>query len=895
MPKNISFVAKEDLCAGCGICMNICPSQCISININKNKGIFYPKLDEQKCNLCGFCLKVCPGINSDFSQDIPEHWLSLPSHPYVGHYSSIYLGFSKNQEIQFNGASGGMVTAFLLYLLENNFIDGAVVTRMCESDPLKAEPFIAKTRQELIEAQKSKYCPVSLGNILKELENYHGRYALVGLPCHISGIRKLLKYKKALLNKISFLIGLFCSRTPSFNATLHLLMKKGISLNEVLSLQYRGYGHPGFMTVQLKNGEIIKIPHLDYDYWGYMFYKFFIPPRCYLCPDKLAFQADISMGDNWSHLLKQPKGSSTIVVREPLCGSILQKMKKDNLITLEEIDLNVLITSQDLDNKCNIPPRVKLWRFTGGLAPDYGKLELMRRDNTFADVLNALPQFIMFSLSKKQRNYTVLRVTSRIFWTIDKVKKLSGKLFNEFYILLNSLIPAKSNTCLKKARYKVIMIGGFGCHDIGDEAMPHADRLNFKKKLGEELEIVMFSPYPEYTRQFHNEYAVKDLNELSPSFAPGIKSKLVTFRAFMRSILFILGAYLQKHNLSLRLWSSGREAIHHIASCDLLFNVGGGNLNSLIPQELYKKGVTYLVARILDKPIIISGQTIGPFSRKIDKLFARFCLNKATMITFRDKEVSHKRLLSIGVSKPVMIDAADDAMTLPFIHRDDAENILKRETGKGWLRINSHLKVAMNLKGSLKVFKRGGQVLSIKKEIELMAKIADRIIERFNAKVVFIPTDYCPDVDDREVHAKIISKMHNKEYAKSVEGEYDDITLKGLIGLFDLAIGARYHFCVFAASMYVPFLGIASGVYQQTKLKGLADLCQLPQCFISEDMEFTTIQEIWPKIEKFIEGREYIKKKLKEVIPVLEEKSLYGVKEAIRLLVSKTEKDQKSR
>jgi len=892
MTKNISYVPQNDLCTGCGICFSICPEQSISMQINDKKGIIYPEVDREKCASCGICLNVCPGIDADFNQDVPKSWLSLDYHQNTGYYSSIYLGYSNNKELQFNGASGGIVTAFLLYLLEENLIDGAVVTRMNDSNPLRGEPFIAKTKEEIIMAQKSKYCPVSLGKILKELENQSGNYAVVGLPCHINGIRKIQKHNKDLKDKISFLIGLFCSRTPTFNATLHLLRKKGIAPNKISFLEYRGQGHPGFMTIGLNCGKLIRIPHLDYDYWGYMFYKFFIPPRCFLCPDKLAANADIAMGDNWSHLLRHTSGSSTIVVREPSCRSIINTMEKKYLITLQEIDLYVLLKSQDLESKCRIAPRIKLWNFVGGSFPNYGNLEILK-ENTLINMLYTLPQFIRFLLTRRKINYVFFRAISRTFWTIDKalqiffrILAITRKFFAFFYkFFINSLIPIKLSPLVKKSKYKIVMIGGFGARDIGDEAMPHADRINLKKLLSNELDIVMFSPDPEYTQLFHGEQAIKDLNEVGQRPRGYSKAIILNLRATLCSLFFILATIAEKYGIHLRLWPSARNVLNELISCDLVFNVGGGNLNSVIPQELYKKGTLYLASYILGKPVILSGQTIGPFTNWCDKIFAKFCLNKVHMITFRDKEVSHNRLKEIGVSRPTTLDAADDAMTIPSISKRVAENILISEAGEEWGKIDAKLTVALNLKGSLKIFSKIGKCKGLHKEVQLMAKIADVIIELFKSKVIFVPTDYCPGVDDREVHSEIISKMHNKNFARSIDGEYDDSTLKGLLALFDLAIGARYHFCVFAASMHVPFLGIASGVYQQTKLKGLADLCGLPQCFINNDMESSTFQEVWPKIEKFINERKFIKQKLKEIVPVLEEKSTYGIKEAAKLLI----------
>jgi polysaccharide pyruvyl transferase WcaK-like protein len=167
-----------------------------------------------------------------------------------------------------------------------------------------------------------------------------------------------------------------------------------------------------------------------------------------------------------------------------------------------------------------------------------------------------------------------------------------------------------------------------------------------------------------------------------------------------------------------------------------------------------------------------------------------------------------------------------------------------------------------------------------------MAKLADGLVQVYGAKIFFLPTDYCQGVDDREGHRDIVSCMQFASNATCVEKEYDDTTLKGIIALADIAIGARYHFAVFAASSFVPFLGIASGVYQQTKLKGLADLCGLPQCFAPDDMEFATFEQIWPKVEKVVDDREFVVQRLLKRVPLLKQRSLMAVRAATELLCS---------
>jgi 2-oxoglutarate ferredoxin oxidoreductase subunit delta len=55
---------KEDLCKGCGICIERCPVNALeeSDRLNK-KGIRPPKLKENnECNFCRLCELLCPDL-----------------------------------------------------------------------------------------------------------------------------------------------------------------------------------------------------------------------------------------------------------------------------------------------------------------------------------------------------------------------------------------------------------------------------------------------------------------------------------------------------------------------------------------------------------------------------------------------------------------------------------------------------------------------------------------------------------------------------------------------------------------------------------------------------------------------------------------------------------------
>src|SRR5690606_7501043 len=113
--------------------------------------------------------------------------------------------------------------------------------------------FIARTREQIIEASNSKYCPIPMNTKIKEILSTPGRYAVVGLPCQIQGLRKAEVHNKLLKERIVLHLGLACNHMPSFNATEYLLNKMQVKKEEVLSLEYRSKAKPSEMIITLEN------------------------------------------------------------------------------------------------------------------------------------------------------------------------------------------------------------------------------------------------------------------------------------------------------------------------------------------------------------------------------------------------------------------------------------------------------------------------------------------------------------------------------------------------------------------------------------------------------------------------------------------------------------------
>ena len=373
---NVLRVVFDGLCTGCGTCTGICPKKAVKMVLNTKKGIFLPEVDEELCVDCGICYKVCPGEVVDFDSLNMEVFNQLPEDPFIGNYLDCYTGYSFDDDIRFNSSSGGLITQFLIFALEEGVVDGALVTRMSKEDPLMPEPFIARTRCEIIEASKSKYCPVPANIALQEILEApdNEKFAVVGLPCHIHGIRKAESINKKLKNKIKLHLGIICGTKKNFNATIYQLKRMNVPINNVKKISYRGEGWPGKFKVTLKNDQAILEDLISY-YDGE--FCSFIPWRCTTCSDHDCELSDISFGDAWIDEIKKAdnKGTSIIITRNTLTNNLLEKMQKMDLIWLDLTDKSKVAKSQGmyLSKKKKINSRFAIIKLFGKKLPVYNR------------------------------------------------------------------------------------------------------------------------------------------------------------------------------------------------------------------------------------------------------------------------------------------------------------------------------------------------------------------------------------------------------------------------------------------------------------------------------------------------------------------------------------------
>lgn len=342
MTNNINKTVNNNLCTGCGVCEDVCPTK--SIEITRINGLLRPILNEETClgDKCGRCLKVCSGIGINLSAISKEQFDSCKEDKYIGRYYSLYTGYSLDKDIRYHSASGGMVSQFLIYLLEKKIIDGAVVTGFSE-DNITPISYIARTKDEVLKAKGSKYCPVALNKVGNEIKKSDGKYVIVGLPCHIQGFRKRAKIDRPFREKVIGYFSIYCSSNRTYNAQDFLFKKYNVNKNNISYFAYRDNGCLGNMVIDQEKRRQ-EIPFIKY--YGAL-RSFFKPRRCLTCVDHYGELADVCFGDIHIKPYSEDKiGISSWIVRNPYFDGLFKEASKEGYIYMNELDAITLNESQ---------------------------------------------------------------------------------------------------------------------------------------------------------------------------------------------------------------------------------------------------------------------------------------------------------------------------------------------------------------------------------------------------------------------------------------------------------------------------------------------------------------------------------------------------------------------
>ncbi len=370
--RELRRIMRSELCNRCGTCVALSEGK---IAFEGREGKYRPAvLEELSEEEADRILRACAGKIFPFPEYRERIFPDAPCfHPYIGPYEILITGYSTDPEIRRNAGSGGILSSVLIYLLEQNRIDGAIVTTMSEDQPWLTKPVIARTRGEILDAAQSKYIITSVNEILAESRDFKGRLAYVGLPGQVQSIRKLQKMQDPAVANIRYVFGPFYGNTLYFSSVKSFLRSHGErDYRQIRKLWFRYGEWPGNMRVEMQNGRILQLKKFHANY----LIPFHILKNSLLCTDLSNEFSDLSGGDAWApEYEERGMGYSMVIARSREAREILEHMEKEGRLVLspctEQQAVSMHSHGYDFKKRGSFI-RIGLRRMFCRQVPDYG-------------------------------------------------------------------------------------------------------------------------------------------------------------------------------------------------------------------------------------------------------------------------------------------------------------------------------------------------------------------------------------------------------------------------------------------------------------------------------------------------------------------------------------------
>lgn len=340
--RTLARVSAGRLCAGCGACASIAPGKIVMQR--SQDGFLRPK---QRAALCvdeeQTLSAVCPGIG------VSKEASAGADDPFWGPVRAIEIGHAADAELRFNGASGGALSAMLMFLLRAKYVDEVLHVGPDPTRPTENRMFLSHTRESLVRNAASRYAPSSPLSVVSALLESESRFAFVGKPCDVAALRALARIDARVDERFPVMLSFFCAGTPSSNGAIKIARSLGIEKDRIAGFRYRGKGWPGETVVRSDDDRTGRMSYNDS--WGRIL-SGLVQPRCKICADGVGATADIVFADAW-HCdpagypdFAEADGQSLILARTNLGERLLVQAKLNAHIVSRRAALDQLAAMQ---------------------------------------------------------------------------------------------------------------------------------------------------------------------------------------------------------------------------------------------------------------------------------------------------------------------------------------------------------------------------------------------------------------------------------------------------------------------------------------------------------------------------------------------------------------------
>lgn len=329
-----SEVIDSGLCTGCSACVISCPHDVIGYE--HKEGGYKPfhledELGPDDCihgqKGCTSCTRACPRFR-DWEPTADEHLFARAREKdeIWGIAEQVLLVRAADDDVHEKGQDGGLVSAILIWLLEEGYIDGALVSQLeGDGSSWRAKPGVATTPEEILDAAGSRYTYSANWLAYDEAkEKGLERVALVGMGCQTSAAPVMWSRKIGKVGKpVQVTIGLLCSKTFDDRIFEELFEAKyGIPRATIKKVNIKGV-----FQIWTHDGEYHEVPLKECHAWT--------REGCNHCPDFAAEHADISTGGigqfaDWTLTVVRTELGKAIMDRMVAAGRIITRPAEED-------------------------------------------------------------------------------------------------------------------------------------------------------------------------------------------------------------------------------------------------------------------------------------------------------------------------------------------------------------------------------------------------------------------------------------------------------------------------------------------------------------------------------------------------------------------------------------
>ena len=345
---------------------------------------------------------------------------------------------------------------------------------------------------------------------------------------------------------------------------------------------------------------------------------------------------------------------------------------------------------------------------------------------------------------------------------------------------------------------RIVTIGDVGVLDgmvhIGDEAMFHEATVQLRARGAT---ITGVSSNPAETAERYGVDAVPAIG-----FHPATTGGRLGQRERRARVLSAIdggAGHLPQDDPAWQVIEAAREA-------DGVLVAGGGNMASLWPMHVYERNTLGLIARRFGKPVVVSGQTIGPVLEGEDRELVTELLDAAALVGLREG-ASLELVRSLGVDAATTVGTVDDASFLGF----DAAPPAGGAAGAAGAAAPY---LAVSLSAHVGDADRAAFATAV-------ARLLDRVAGEAGLEVVFLAhwasLDPTEERGDSLLHRAVLDQL---TVPARVEPTTDSPAAARFARGAALHLTSRYHPAVFAVAGGVPTVGLAVDDYTTIKLTG---------------------------------------------------------------------------